>query len=62
MNMEEVSEMLKLLPEIDIKNLNIEEQIMFISATYEFAKKIKPLVMKYAMKNHARSTFLMRLE
>ena len=61
MNQEELIEIFNLLSEIDFKNISINENILLMSATYEFAEKVKPIVMKYSMENHTKSTFFMKL-
>lgn len=61
MKMEEVVEILSLIPEIDFENMGVNEHILFISAAYEFTEKVKPLIIKNAAKNYTTNTFLMRL-
>lgn len=60
MSMEEVNEILKLLAEIDLEKLNFDEQLYYMKTVYEFSKNMKPIVMKYAMQERTKHTFLMK--
>lgn len=61
MNTAEIIEILKLSSEIEISGLNFMDQLYYLQTMYEFAEKIKPIVAKYAMREHKKSTFLMKL-
>lgn len=61
MKVEEVSEILQLLGEIDIGKLDFTEQLYYMQTMHELAEKLKPIVTKYAMREQTKSTFLMKL-
>ena len=61
MNTEEIIEILKFSNEIDVSKLSFMEQLYYMQTMCKFAEKLKPLAVKYAMKEHTKSTFLMRL-
>ena len=61
MKAEEVTEIFNFIAKIDTNKLDFMEQLYLMSAMYEFAEKMKPIAMKYAMREHTKSTFLMRL-
>ena len=61
MGMEEVAEIFNFVAELDTSKLDFTEQLYLMTAMHEFAEKMKPIAMKYAMREHTKSTFLMRL-
>lgn len=61
MNTEETIEILKLSSEIEVSEIDFMDQLYYLQTMYEFAEKIKPIVAKYAMRKHKKSTFLMKL-
>ena len=64
MNLSEMNELIKIFTNLDISLLTVQEQCTLMSATEEMLEKVKPILVKNAMKNGTPSniTFLFKLQ
>lgn len=57
----EIDNALKALSKLDIAQLDMGDQIIYLAALTEFAEKIKPIVLKYSDRLPNGSTFLLKI-
>lgn len=57
----EMQEIIMAVSKIDLITMDYQDQLTYIAAMGEMAKKVKPLVVKYADRLPGNETFLLKL-
>lgn len=61
MQMEEVNSIIQAVSSLDITNMELQDQLLYLSAGLKLAEMLKPLVIKYADKLPQDCKFLVKL-
>ena len=61
MTTQELNQVLNAMPLLKPDEMEIQDQLKYLSAMNQFAEQIKPLVVKYANKIPKGSNFLLKL-
>lgn len=61
MQTEELNDIMQAISKLDIPSMEVQDQLLYLSAGLQFAEAVKPLVIKYADKLPSGTGFLMRL-
>lgn len=61
MQIEELNDIMQAISKLDIAQMEVQDQLLYMTAGLKFAEMVKPLVVKYADKLPQDCKFLMKL-
>lgn len=61
MSSQNLDEIMKIIPKLDVESMEIQDQALFLINISNFAESMKPLIVKYADKTPKESKFLIKL-